>query len=373
MVMIGADVSELRATGEAFAKAAEQISGQIEPALTKLVSATTWVGVDAAAFKGAWVLGYATRLKLVAASLSAASGKLMKNADAQEQTSGQGGAFLSGGAALGGRVESASADNSKLHKPSRSALTGIRGFRRDLMDLAAASYDHSTGASHEDLIPNGWEEVSREEMAKLGIDRDKLGVYGEDFSATLFRNAEGKYVLAFKGSDNAGDWISNGVGGLAKLATPQDLRAAEVALHVQAMLRGSGIDRSQLIMTGHSLGGRLATVASIATGTEAVTFNSAGTSDLALLMANKLRKDVLGESGTGRSAAHVHNIVDCRDALHKARGIQVDAQLAGSVELIGENQGSWASNPVKKHMLDSLATTYDNETWEARGSISSHR
>lgn len=369
MVMIGADIEELRLASRVFEQRASDIADHIEPSLGDAITRTTWLGIDADRFKSLWFSSLSPSLKSVAGELDKAAKTLRNNADAQEDTSAQGGRFA-GASGVSGASSSAydasgKSTRSKIERPPRQ---GTRGFRRDLMDLAGAAYDHTTGESHEKLIPNGWEEVSRDEMAKLGIERDKLGVYGDDFSATLFRNAEGRYVLAFKGSNDLKDWVSNGVGGLAKLISPQDLKAVEVAFHVRAMLRANGIGESDLVMTGHSLGGRLATVAATATGSEAVTFNSAGTSDAALLMAQKMRKDVLGEVGVGRSSPSVHNIVDHHDGLHYLRSINADAQLVGAVELVGAGQGSMLSNPIEKHMLDSLSRTYDIETWEQHDS-----
>lgn len=366
--MIGADVSELRATGEAFAKAAEQISGQIEPALTKLVSATTWVGVDAAAFKGAWVLGYATRLKLVAARLTLASKQLKRNADAQDATSAHGGSFSpridKRGLYRGSRgpegVERITPINPKGYGQPR---TGLYGKHRDALDLNQAVYDHTIGDSHNDKIPGGWQEIPGDELDKMGLPRKLFGVEGQAFSAMLYRDVNGRYMLAFEGSAENKldpDWTEQNVPGRIGFGA-QDKPAINLALTVQAKLKEMGVPPENFAITGHSMGGRLAQLGGIATGAETITFNSAGVSKEAFEYA-KQRSVAANVSGLSQDSYwdNITNYSHRNDVLYKAYLGGVDNNVVGGRLLIGES-GAGAPGPLEAHGHDALRSAMKDE------------
>ncbi len=90
------------------------------------------------------------------------------------------------------------------------------------------------------------------------------------FSATLFRDVDGKLVLSFKGTDMTSwqDWANNAANafGLA----PQYAEAVEFAMAVK-----KEYPNEVVTFVGHSLGGGLAQYAALATGSPAVTFNAA--------------------------------------------------------------------------------------------------
>lgn len=108
---------------------------------------------------------------------------------------------------------------------------------------------------------DGWQPVDGEGLRSLGIspgvldNHDLIG-----FDADLYRNANDQYVLAFHGADGA--------------TTSQYLMAIQLA-----GILASEVGPDHLVVTGRSLGGGLATVASIATGATAVTFDAPALSD----------------------------------------------------------------------------------------------
>ena len=105
----------------------------------------------------------------------------------------------------------------------------------------------------------------------LGIDPGSLEGPG-GFQAGIYRDEDGGYVLAFAGTDPSSveDWGTNlqqGVGALSG----QHGQAIGLA---EQLSRAVGSDN--VVLTGHSLGGGLASTASVATDLPAVTFNAAG-------------------------------------------------------------------------------------------------
>jgi pimeloyl-ACP methyl ester carboxylesterase len=87
---------------------------------------------------------------------------------------------------------------------------------------------------------------------------------------------ENQYVLAFGGTDDKiwelefNDWLNNIKQGLGWSA-PQYTAAMEIGRAV-----GRAVGQTRLIVTGHSLGGGLASAAALVAGVRADTFNAAG-------------------------------------------------------------------------------------------------
>lgn len=121
-----------------------------------------------------------------------------------------------------------------------------------------------------------WQELGFDEE---GLDADGLGLSQELFEnneegyyAKLFKNTEtGEYMIAFRGADDKADWRHN-LDQNAGRESVQYKTAMDLATQA-AVLVDPG---SKLSFAGHSLGGGLASAASVVTGVSAVTFNSAG-------------------------------------------------------------------------------------------------
>ena len=91
------------------------------------------------------------------------------------------------------------------------------------------------------------------------------------FNALLFRDIRsGEYVLAFRGTDGIGDdWDSNFKQGRGERA-----RQYELAVHLVDRLEEK-LPGATIHVTGHSLGGGLASTAALRIGAEATVFNPA--------------------------------------------------------------------------------------------------
>lgn len=141
----------------------------------------------------------------------------------------------------------------------------------DLIDLNAAIGDPDAD------LPDGYSRASPQELAALGITPGMLRDDGTGFEAEVFRTPDGDYVVAFAGTTagagaGAPDIPEDVIG--AGTVSPQTGNV--LALTEAISNSGHGDD---VVYTGHSLGGRLAAEAALATGNAAVTYNSAGVSD----------------------------------------------------------------------------------------------
>ncbi|PHM73641.1 phospholipase [Xenorhabdus kozodoii] len=119
-----------------------------------------------------------------------------------------------------------------------------------------------------------YERLSDEDLLKVGIDPDTLNDYSTGFQAGVYHN-KGLYIVSFTGSNELKDFmvsIRQGLGYNEK----QYNQAVDLA-H-----KALGVFGENVVFTGHSLGGGLATVAALTTGKPAVIYNSVSVSDATL-------------------------------------------------------------------------------------------
>jgi hypothetical protein len=125
-----------------------------------------------------------------------------------------------------------------------------------------------------DLQKLGLNSVTIEKLAGTGT----VGEQETGFNAALYREyLTGKYILAFAGTDftSFDDWRTNILQAFGSDGVDQYDWAKEIA---NALANNSvfSFNSSNTYITGHSLGGGLASAASIMSGFHAYTFNAAG-------------------------------------------------------------------------------------------------
>ncbi len=172
---------------------------------------------------------------------------------------------------------------------SPSQATGVGAPpTRDLALLAADVYKDIANP------PAGYHVATEGELGKLGLKPQDMTSTQSAFRARVYvkgANADTSYVVAFRGTVDASDWKANGQQGLG-LASDHYARALTIA---KALNRHP---EAQVALTGHSLGGGLASAAAVATGRDAATFNAAGLSAATINQANTIRS----AAGIGRAA-----------------------------------------------------------------------
>lgn len=118
--------------------------------------------------------------------------------------------------------------------------------------------------------PEGWTRVTGDDLPPEL--RNATFESGSGFYSALYRSdIDGSYVLTFRGTEMTTwqDWVL-GNGQNVGLPSPQYAQAINLAKQVEAVYGNN------LSITGHSLGGGLASAASMATNVPADTFNAAG-------------------------------------------------------------------------------------------------
>ncbi|MBO2013000.1 type VI secretion system tube protein TssD [Hymenobacter negativus] len=121
--------------------------------------------------------------------------------------------------------------------------------------------------------PEGWHMLAGDDLASRGISPDMLLDPKSGFKAAIYQSSfeqPPKLVLAFAGTEDKKDIMADlrqGIG-LEDKQYNQAMRLAKTLV--------SGTDPLDVETTGHSLGGGLASAATVVTGTKGYTFNAAG-------------------------------------------------------------------------------------------------
>lgn len=225
---------------------------------------------------------------------------------------------------------------------------------RELAGLAADVY--APGQA----IPAGWTIASPQQLAAIGLAENMLSSPQSEFRAEVYvREVAGQpsYVVAFRGSQSASDWSANikqGVG----LRTDHYNRALEIGERLIVP------DGARVTLTGHSLGGGLASAESLAAELPAATFNAAGLSDRTLTQARTVARADGRVDVPDISAFHVRGEIlsTLQDGGDRVLGILLHAGFFDLPEAVGtripldavrpEAMRWYQDNPVARHMMD---------------------
>ena len=152
-------------------------------------------------------------------------------------------------------------------------------------DLATLYHDReilqlSRSLATGDAAPDGWHKASSAELAQYGVSAGQLHPQGSGFNAELFipdpavHGESAQPVMVFEGTDFADPNDVNADVAQA-MGNPEEYyeRAMDLATKVNQHSSGN------VIFSGHSLGGGLATAAAQVTGAPAIVSNPAGVHD----------------------------------------------------------------------------------------------
>lgn len=171
-------------------------------------------------------------------------------------------------------------------RPQQQTDLQLAEMANDSYDLPDAS-THATGTrSESDLKAAGWtrlqpaagehpDHLVDANGNRINIDPAALEDPSTGFRAAIYQNPQGQYVVAYAGTNPSemAD-IRADASQAFGLNTKQYNQAVSLAKKAEVAF-GDG----NVVFTGHSLGGGLASAAALATGASAVTFNSAGLSN----------------------------------------------------------------------------------------------
>lgn len=216
----------------------------------------------------------------------------------------------------------------------------------DTMPLAKAVYQE-TGA------PQGWNRLSHDQVRQDNPSMQNA-VFSDPktgFHADLFKNDEGKVVLSYRGTNELNDWKENFTQGFAQHANNNEL-SGQYKQAVDLAQQAKQAYGDDLIFTGHSLGGSLASAAAVSTGNEAYIYNAAGLS--------KESQAIIGNDLVEQNFHKVVNFNDTRDPVSNMNGNMQHTAAGG--DIIGatywidhQNSPHQSLNPIENHGFDNLA------------------
>ncbi|MBD2796614.1 phospholipase [Xenorhabdus sp. 18] len=163
--------------------------------------------------------------------------------------------------------------NASAMAAPRLTANDIAGKQSQLNDYSLTLVTRDVYRQHS-LGIGDYVRLSNEELSKAGIDPGTLNDYSSGFQAGVYHN-NGLYIVSFTGSNELKDFMVSVRQGLG-FNEKQYNQAVELA-HKALETFGENV-----VFTGHSLGGGLATVAALATGKPAVIYNSVSVSDATL-------------------------------------------------------------------------------------------
>ncbi|RYC11052.1 Mbeg1-like protein [Nocardioides zhouii] len=242
--LIGADLEQMRNLARAFEQAANQLT-QTSHQVRNGIQISAWAGPFAVRFRHTWDSEHSVKLRQASAALSAQAKQLRLEADQQDRAS-------------------AAATGASTRPPAKVS-------DRDLVEFAESGASNKKG-----ITKDGYTQLGKDELKRLGITPGMLRDERTGFDAKVYRDAHGRIIVSFGGTEGdlrGADWTNNFSG-----ANPYHVSAQAEASVALALALKHSVGADNLILTGHSLGGRNAALASVATGARAVTFNAAGVS-----------------------------------------------------------------------------------------------
>ena len=148
--------------------------------------------------------------------------------------------------------------------------------------LAGLSEEQKNKLKSEKL--EGYTPLSKEDLKYLGLRSKDLKNTDIGFKADIYKGQDGKYILAFRGTysdpdhpenDIVHDWSKDWIDDNVAQGVGMESKQYQNAIDLSRKLRNK-VGKDNLTITGHSLGGGLATAGGAATGCETYAFNPAG-------------------------------------------------------------------------------------------------
>gem|GEM_PF-3478053 len=239
---------------------------------------------------------------------------------------------------------------------SPAELQQQKEYYQNLYNMALFA-NHSYG--NDTPLPKGFKKPNNDNLNNLVEDYNKstslTGLVG--FSCEVFQNKEGKYIVAFRGTDppdlsikqlkeTTTDFAANLLEALVPIA---QTKAAQNL--IKDLMYKYEISADNITVTGHSLGGRLAAETAIKHGLTAYTFNAA---DISVST-----KAAIKGSNYKNQKTNIINTVSSNDWLTGTVGL--GSYFGGNVSnniILKEANGGHSMTDLSNNILERLTDIY---------------
>ncbi len=261
----------------------------------------------------------------------------------------------------------APADVAPAGMTSRANQERERALNMAIMSDAAYLTDPSDPSKgYRGTLPSNIEAAVPGQNSLAGFTADRFENPENGFAARLFHNTENDtYTLAFRGTDDIGDFISGNRQAVDPSA-PQYKQAIDLVKDLRAAFGDQLTD-----LTGHSLGGGLAAATSMMSGIRATTFNAAGLNPETVIAAGGTWSDERAQSLITNYRVNDEILTSLQE-----RGSIGSVPLALSAFAIGPTglalQGIAAALPDaagRQITIDAIDTAGDNMNWLQRNDL----
>ena len=236
------------------------------------------------------------------------------------------------------------ADSASGHEPQWE-------LDHDLALIANDVYNNPEGPAS--IGEGKWSRVSDDDLRAAGIDPATLDDPDTGFRAGVYTDGEGRYVVAFAGTRDGTDWMQNLKQGVGLPAEQYDQAVALARQSAEAFGGGN------VVFTGHSLGGGLASTAALAVeDSAAVTMNAAGVSPATFyrLHLNPFDTDV-ADGRIRRYNVENEPLTGMQEDFPGINHLMPDAV---GYEITLENPGGAFENPLTSHGMDTVLAAMDS-------------
>ena len=211
-------------------------------------------------------------------------------------SSGSGSATSGSGSASGGGSSGSAGSDSSVSSGAASFASQVAGTSPKQIDLTLAKL--SADVYGDDNAKNqqgadGFRPLTSDELAKAGITQSMLRDDISGFVADVYTDGKGDYVVAYRGTASRSGMATDIKQGLG-FKTAQYSEAERLGKAAKAAYG------SNVVLTGHSLGGSEAAAVAAATGLPAVTFNANGVADNTLVAEGVIPADARQQANNGQ-------------------------------------------------------------------------
>jgi hypothetical protein len=178
-------------------------------------------------------------------------------------------------AAISDRAAAMPAGSSRTQLENYSTSLEQLQYADQMAAFATDSYQDFATAAPANTLQSGTRRLNPDQLPpELGITRDDLIDDASGYHAAVYQQGQGDeatYVVAFRGTEDGTDWMTN-LGSGAGFKTTQFSRADGL---VRKLVRNVGAEN--VAVTGHSLGGGLSNYAALKNEVQSTAFNPKGT------------------------------------------------------------------------------------------------
>jgi len=261
----------------------------------------------------------------------------------------------------GGPAKTSFADQVRGQAPQKQTDLDLMLMADDCYKLPGQGETHTA-----ELAKDGWARLKTDANGQLldnhgrptGIDAKSLEDPKSGLRAAVYQNDKGQVVVAYAGTDTkqAGDIktdLSQGLGFESK----QYQQAQALALKAQKAFG------SNVVFTGHSLGGGLASAAALTTGNPAVTYNAAGLSDETIRALGKSPYEARQQADAGQIRAYQVDGDPLTGVQDDVPGLNaIPDALGHELNLKGPKVGPGLPDVTKAHFQDVIIDGLRNQT-----------